>query len=150
MFSITFALALLLTHVAHALPHAEHNTRSFNILNSLATFDTTFDNPSGSLNGVACSNGPNGLAEQFPTFGNLPTFPYIGGAPGIVWDSIYCGGCWQLTNTATGSSIVMIAIDAAATFNIAQEAFLALNGGQIGEGVIDVLADQLPASFCGL
>ena len=28
------------------------------------TFDQTFDNPDGSLDTVACSNGPNGLAHK--------------------------------------------------------------------------------------
>ena len=146
-FSITFALALLLTHVAHALPHAESSTRSTTVR---ATFDTTFDNASGSLNNVACSNGANGLVTYFPTFGDLPTFPFIGGAPGIVWNSPNCGGCWKLTNTATGIWIIMTAIDSAATFNLASEAFETLNGGQIGQGVLDVVAQQVSPTFCGL
>ena len=44
----------------------------------------------------------------------------------------------------------MIAIDTGATFNIAKEAFVALNGGQVGEGVINVFAEQVPPSLCGL
>ena len=63
IFSITFALALLLTHVAHALPHADPNTRS---TTARATFDYTYDNASGSLNGVACSNGANGSRVTIP------------------------------------------------------------------------------------
>jgi len=143
--SITFALALLLTHVAHALPHAESSTRATTVR---ATFDYTYGNPSGSLNNVACSNGANGLVTKFPTFGNIPTFPFIGGAPGIVWNSPNCGGCWKLTNAATGTWIVMTAIDSAATFNLAQDAFKALNGGQIGQSVLDVVPEQISASFC--
>jgi hypothetical protein len=146
IFSITFALALLLTHVAHALPHAEPSTRSTTVE---VTFDAMYDNPSGSLNNVACSNGANGLVTEFPTFDYLPTFPFIGGAPGIVWNSPNCGGCWKLTNTATGVWIIMTAVDSAATFNIAQEAFEMLNGGQIGQGVLDVVAEQVPHSYCG-
>ena len=148
IFSITFALALLLTHVAHALPHLEPNARSTTVK---ATFDTMYDNRNSSLNGVACSNGANGLVTRFPTFGYIPTFPFIGGAPGIVWNSPNCGGCWKLTNAATGIWIIMTAIDSAATFNIAQEAFETLNGGQIGQGVLDhVTAEQISPSFCGL
>jgi hypothetical protein len=145
---ITFALALLLTHVAHALPHAEPTTRSTTVR---ATFDTTYDNASGSLNGVACSNGANGLVTRFPTFGNIPTFPFIGGAPGIVFNSPNCGGCWKLTSQATGASLIMTAIDSSGSgFNIAQEAFVTLNGGQIGQGVIDVVAEQVDRHICGL
>jgi len=43
------------------------------------------------------------------------------------------------------------AIDAAAGgFNIAQKAFDQLNGGQIGQGVVDVVANKVAASVCGL
>jgi hypothetical protein len=115
-----------------------------------ATFDTTYDNPTGSLNNVACSNGANGLALQFPKFSDLPTFPYIGGAPGIVWNSPNCGGCWKLTNAATGAWIIMTAIDSSATFNLAQHAFVALNGGQVGQGVLEVDAEQIDRSVCGI
>jgi hypothetical protein len=149
IFSTTFALAaLLLTPVAHALPHAEPSTRSETVR---ATFDTTYDNKGGSLNGVACSNGANGLVARFPTFGDIPTFPFIGGAPGVVFNSPNCGGCWRLTSTATGASLIMTAIDSSGSgFNIAQEAFVTLNGGQIGQGVLEVVADQVDRSICGL
>jgi hypothetical protein len=145
IFSITFALALLLSHVAHALPHADPITRSTTFR---ATFDNMYDNAGDSLNNVACSNGANGLVTEFPTFGSIPTFPFIGGAPGIVWNSPNCGGCWKLTNPATGIWIVMTAIDSAATFNLAQEAFETLNGGQIGQGEFDVVAQQISPAFC--
>jgi Cerato-platanin len=95
------------------------------------------DNKIGSLNSVACSDGPNGLAAQFPTFGNISSLPFIGGAFDVVWNSPNCGSCWNLTNMATGVSINITAIDSAGSgFNIAQEAFerLTRNGGQIGQG----------------
>jgi hypothetical protein len=148
IFSINFALALLLSHVAHALPYAEPNTRSTTVR---ATFDTTYDNASGSLNGVACSNGANGLVTRFPTFGNIPTFPFIGGAPGVVFNSPNCGGCWRLTSQTTNRSLIMTAIDSSGFgFNLAQEAFVTLNGGQIGQGVIDVVAEEIDRSVCGI
>jgi hypothetical protein len=116
-----------------------------------ATFDTTYDNKSGSLNGVACSNGANGLAARFPTFGNIPTFPFIGGAPDVAFNSPNCGGCWKLTSTTTGASLIMTAIDGAGSgFNLAQEAFVTLNGGQIGQGTLDVVAEQVERHICGL
>ena len=116
-----------------------------------ATYDTTYDNKDGSLNGVACSNGPNGLAARFPTFGDVPSFPFLGGAFDVVWNSPNCGSCWNLTNTATGVSISLSAVDSAgAGFNIAQEAFEKLNNGQIGQGVLDVIANKISPLFCGL
>jgi len=147
IFSTIFALALvLLAHVAHALPHADLSARATTVR---ATFDTTYDNPTGSLNNVACSSGANGLAAKFPTFSDLPTFPYIGGAPGVVWNSPNCGGCWKLTSTTTGIWIIMTAVDSSSTFNLAQEAFATLNGGQVGQGVLNgVVAEQVPSYFC--
>ena len=51
----------------------------------------------------------------------------------------------------TGVSIQITAIDTATGgFNIAQEAFEKLNGGQIGQGVVDVVANKVAASVCGL
>jgi hypothetical protein len=114
-----------------------------------ATFDTTYDNPSGSLNNVACSNGANGLAARFPTFGNSPTFPFIGGVPGVVFNSPNCGGCWRLTSKS--GSLIMTAVDSAgSSFNLAREAFVTLNGGQIGQGVMDVLVEEIDRSVCGI
>jgi hypothetical protein len=135
MFSITraFALALFLTRAAHALT---------------ATYDTNYDTASKSLNTVACSNGANGLVDKFPTFGDIPTFPYIGGVPGVTWNSPKCGGCWRLTNAATGKWIIMTAVDGTATFNLATKAFEDLNGGQIGQGTLDVVAKEVPRWWC--
>lgn len=115
------------------------------------TFDPTYDNKSGSMNNAACSNGANGLSARFPTFGDVPSFPFIGGAFDVVWNSPNCGSCWNLTNAATGTSINIVAVDAAGSgFNIAQEAFVQLNGGQIGQGVLDVFASKVAPSVCGL
>jgi hypothetical protein len=103
------------------------------------------------MNNVACSNGANGLAARFPTFGDVPTFPFIGGAFDVVWNSPNCGSCWTLTNPATGTSINLVAVDAAGSgFNIAQEAFVQLNGGQVGQGTLDVVATKVSPSVCGL
>ncbi|KAF8477789.1 Cerato-platanin-domain-containing protein [Russula ochroleuca] len=93
----------------------------------------------------------NGLASRFPTFGNIPSFPFIGGAFDIAWNSPNCGACRNLTNMATGVSISLTAVDSAeAGFNIAQEAFEKLNNGQIGQGVLDVIVNKISPPFCGL
>ena len=116
-----------------------------------ATYDTTYDNKSGSSNSVACSDSPNGLAARLPTFGDIPPFPFIGGTFDVVWNSPNCGSCWNLTNMATGVSINITAIDSAGSgFNIAQETFEKLNSGQIGQGVVDVVANKISPSVCGL
>ncbi|KAH9975957.1 hypothetical protein BGW80DRAFT_1295522, partial [Lactifluus volemus] len=107
-YTVTLVLALFLTQATHALPQAPasgspahswvpSSTPSASSLppptiTARATFDTTFDNRAGSMNNVACSNGVNGLASRFPTFGSLPSFPFIGGAFDVAFNSTNCGG----------------------------------------------------------
>jgi len=118
-----------------------------------ATYDNTFDNKQGSLNTVACSNGPNGLASRFPTFGNLPTYPNVGGAFAVSgWGSPNCGSCFSITYPETGKSITYTVIDTANPgFNMAQAALDYLTDGKAVQlGKVEVNAQQLPASACGL
>ena len=102
------------------------------------------------MDGAACSNGDFGLETQFPTFGDVPSFPFIGGAFDIVWDSPNCGSCWNVTNPSTGVSILMTAIDTSGVgFNLAEEAFTNLTNGDTSAGVIDVVATKLSTTPCG-
>ncbi|KAF8810061.1 cerato-platanin-related secreted protein [Phlegmacium glaucopus] len=121
------------------------------------TFDTTYDNAAQSLNTVACSNGPNGLESHgFTTFGSLPTFPFIGGAPAVTgFDSPNCGTCWELTYVdpqGNSTYINILAIDVATpNFNIALEAMNVLTDGQATFlGKAPVTAVQVNSSVCGL
>jgi Cerato-platanin len=162
----TFFLTLFLTHIARALPRGCHNLISPEINTNQhgltydktqfqppfplkATFDQTFDNPSGSVNNVACSNGPNGLASKYPTFSSFPNFPYIGGAFDIAWNSPNCGSCWEITNTANNVTIFITAIDTAGQgFNIAKEAFDSLNSGGTGDNTLVVEAWKVSSQPC--
>jgi len=160
LYITTFILTLFLTQVARALPRACGDPifpdlptpdpygdalYDFAIPSPLrATYDNTFDNAHGLLNNVACSDGANGLASRYPRFGDLPSFPHIGGAFDIVWNSPNCGGCWSVSNKASGATIFVTAIDTAEIgFNIAEAAFRQLNGGQFGEGVLEVVARRV-------
>ena len=162
-----FAFALFFMQAALALPQLQLNGASGSpphCPNQLsftpsvgppsplrATFDTTFDNPRGSMNGVACSNGANGLAARFPTFADLPSFPFIGGAFDVVWNSPNCGSCWSVRYPKTGETIYITAIDTAgAGFNIAKEAFQVLAGADTDMGAINVVAHKVPLFHCGL
>lgn len=74
------------------------------------SYDQRYDVGTTSLTQVACSDGPNGLiTKNFTTFGSLPKFPFIGGAPAVAkWNDPDCGSCWQLGyqgNTINGKSI---------------------------------------------
>jgi len=120
-------------------------------IGSTATYDNTYDNASGSLDTVACSNGKNGLVTKgFTTFGSLPAFPHIGGVQGVSWNSTQCGSCWALTYK--GTTIKVLAVDFAASgFNIAQKALDELTGGQaVALGKVSVTATEVPSSECGL
>ena len=153
----TFIFTLLLSHVAHAVPCGDvassqelYNTDQPILSTYKVTWDATYDNPDGSTNSVACSNGPNGLAGTYPYFEDFPDFPYLGGAFDIKWGSPNCGKCWNLTDTQTSRWIYFTAIDATESgFNIGQEAFTALNGGTVGNGTLEVEAISVPVHFCG-
>jgi len=150
----TFFLTLFLTHIARALPRGCHDLISPETDTNQhgltyddtqfgppfplkATYDQTFDNPNGLLNNVACSDGPNGLASRYPTFSNIPSFPYIGGAFDIAWNSPNCGSCWAIANTANNITVHITAIDTAGHgFNIAKQAFDTLNGGPGGNTLV--------------
>ncbi|KAL7281976.1 Cerato-platanin [Trametes coccinea BRFM310] len=118
------------------------------------SYDQTYDNASGDLHTVACSDGPNGmLTKGFTTFGSLPHFPNIGGAAAVAgWNSANCGTCWKLTYAGTGKSINVLAIDHTdAGFNIALAAMNTLTNNQAEFlGRVDVTATQVDASQCGL
>jgi hypothetical protein len=116
-----------------------------------------YDNPQTSMNKVACSNGANGLVTKgYPTFGSLPSFPFIGGAFAIgAWNSTECGSCWQLTYPATGVTVHLTAIDTVFSgFDVSDETMNILTNGktvQPGEGgEIFVQATQVAESSCGL
>ena len=121
------------------------------------SFDTVYDNASESLDNVACSTGTNGLVTRgFTTFGTLPTFPRIGGAPAVTgFNSAACGSCWNLTFTngqGKSTSITITAIDVATPdFNIGLTAMNELTGNQAVQiGRAPITAAQIAASNCGL
>jgi hypothetical protein len=120
----------------------------------VVTYDNTYDNPDGSLNGVACSNGKNGLETRFgwTKFSQVPNFPFIGGGnPVAGWNSTNCGSCWDLTFPGTGKTISVTLVDTAFGFNIAQEALDALTNGQaVEKGSFNVTATQANPSKCKL
>ncbi|KAL0947649.1 hypothetical protein HGRIS_013736 [Hohenbuehelia grisea] len=121
------------------------------------TYDTVYDNRDGSLDTVACSNGPNGLKTRgFNKFGDLPNFPFIGGAAEVAgWNSPRCGSCYALTFTdgqGVKKSINILAVDHAANgLNIGLQAMNTLtNGHGVEYGVVDVSYKPVSPHVCGL
>jgi len=160
IYFITLLFTLLLSHIVRAMAACDDVASPEDVFDTYdeelilasykVTWDATYDNPSGNTMGVACSNGPYGLAKTYPHFKNFPDFPYLGGAYDTKWGSSNCGKCWKLTNKKTGRWIYFTAIDAAGGgFNIGKKAFIALNGGTVGAGTLDAEAISVPRHFCG-
>ncbi|KAJ3566583.1 hypothetical protein NP233_g6905 [Leucocoprinus birnbaumii] len=121
------------------------------------SWDSVYDNKSGSMDTVACSDGSNGLENRgFKTFGSLPTFPNIGGIPDITeWNSASCGTCWNVTyvnGQGKSKSITVTGIDVGSKgFNVAQAAMNTLTNNQaVSFGRVNVNAVKIAASNCGL
>ncbi|KAH0832021.1 Cerato-platanin [Lanmaoa asiatica] len=118
------------------------------------TYDTMYDDPTWSLGNTACSNGVNGLESKWPTLGNVPNYPFVGGIPGLTWNSTLCGTCWQLAYLApngTTSTIAITAVDEAYTFNIAENAFSTWAGSSgVAAGYVNATAVQVSPADCGI
>jgi hypothetical protein len=115
------------------------------------SYDSHFDNADLSLSTVACSNGQYGLQTKgYNTAGQLPKFPFIGGAitvPG--WDSPNCGKCYALK--WENKTVYITAVDAAPLgFNIAQAAMNQLTGGLAEQlGRVTASYTEADPSQCG-
>ncbi|KAI2789249.1 Heat-stable 19 kDa antigen [Penicillium oxalicum] len=133
---------------------------SFNIVTAAITpirsssasvsYDPVYDNAGSSLNIAACGSV---LSRKYPTFGNLPGFPHIGGALTIAGTgSPNCGKCYELHFTGNGvdKSITVLAIDTApAGFNIGLQAMNDLTDGQAEQlGRVQVTWTEVNAAQC--
>ena len=151
----TFALLATL-HLASAAPAPQTTPTAADAISVSVSYDPKYDVSSSSLTTVACSDGPNGLISKgYSTFGSLPNFPLIGGAPTVPgWNSPNCGACYQLHYTASGvdETINVLAIDAApGGFNIGLEAMNRLTDNQAVQlGRITATYTQVANSLCGM
>ncbi|CAF3452022.1 hypothetical protein SNK03_013113 [Fusarium graminearum] len=127
------------------------------VLTSVSAITVSYDPGYGeagrAMTAVSCSDGTNGLITRYgwKTQGQIPKFPYIGGAQAVAgWNSPSCGTCWKLTYK--GKSINVLAIDhTAAGFNISPAAMNALTNNQAVQlGRVDATATQVAVSNCGL
>jgi hypothetical protein len=125
------------------------------VASSTVSFDPKFDVAGSSMTTVSCSDGVNGLIPKgYNTFGSLPSFPRIGGAPTIPgWNSPKCGTCYRLQYQAgsINKSIYMTAIDAApGGFNIGKRAMNTLTNGQAEAlGRVPVTYTAVDRKLCG-
>ncbi|KAE8145986.1 Cerato-platanin-domain-containing protein [Aspergillus avenaceus] len=119
------------------------------------SYDQKYDVAGSSLTTVSCSDGVYGLINQgFSTFGSLPSFPNIGGAPTVAgWNSPNCGKCYQLHYQAgnVDKSIYVTAIDAApGGFNLGLQAMNSLTNGLAEQlGRVQATYTEVDRSNCG-
>jgi Cerato-platanin len=163
----TLIFTLLLSHIARAIPACgdvappedqyvtdtgTYDDEQLVLATYKVTWNAKYDNPDGSTSGVACSNGPHGLAGHYPHFKDFPDYPYLGGAYDTTHGSSNCGKCWKLTNKKTPSRwIYFTAIDGTGSgYDIGKKAYTALNGGTAGSGSsLDAEAQSVAGHFCG-
>ncbi|KAA8650775.1 hypothetical protein EYZ11_007626 [Aspergillus tanneri] len=119
------------------------------------SYDPKYDVGGSSLTTVACSDGVYGLIPRgYSTFGSLPSFPRIGGAPTIPgWNSPNCGKCYSLHYKAgpVDKTIYMTAVDAApGGFNLGVNAMNELTNGQAVQlGRVQADYAEVDPSLCG-
>ena len=154
IFPTTLILALFLAPIAWAVPQPCHDSIFPGLSTPVeqydlggpqpllttykAVYNPTYDNPAGSLNGVACSN----LVSCYPRFNDIPMFPYIGGGINTTFNSQNCGAIWRITNILTGEFIDFVSIDSSSSFDLSEHAFLEI-GGDISAGSLTVDARRL-------
>ena len=117
------------------------------------SYDSIYDNASGSTSTIACSDGANGLITKYgySTFGAIPSFPRIGGSSTIPsWNAATCGQCYAISYK--GKTINVLAIDTAPSgFNMAHAAMDKLTGGQATQlGRVTANIKKVGVSKCGL
>lgn len=110
MFKLT-SLALIFTALLVALANAASLSARGPPLVAQIVYDDNLCTGSRSLNTVSCSTGANGLITRgFSTFSTLPSFPALGGFPGVGWNSTNCGACYEVWYSGTGRSIYFTAV----------------------------------------
>ncbi|KAF9265885.1 epl1 protein [Marasmius fiardii PR-910] len=121
-------------------------------------WDSAYDDANGSMTSIACSDGDNGLITRFKfqTFSDVPSFPFVGGAPNIPsWNSPACGTCFQITYAdASGftKTVNFTGIDVGGNgFVTGQHALDQLTNGRAVElGIAPVNATVISPQPCGL
>ncbi|KAF9821182.1 hypothetical protein IEO21_00790 [Rhodonia placenta] len=111
-------------------------------------WNSDYDTSSTGMNTTTCATV---LDQSYPTFGAVPTFPYLTGAS-FVTDSntTGCGTCWSLVSDV-GRTTVVVINGAADGFVITEEAANDLTDHhQFLWYTVQANATQLDASVCGL
>ncbi|KAE8350624.1 Cerato-platanin-domain-containing protein [Aspergillus coremiiformis] len=151
----SFAAVSLLALFSSALAAPVEQSAAAAAITVSVSYDQKFDVAGTSLNTVSCSDGVNGLISRgYTTFGSVPGFPNIGGAPTVGgWNSPNCGKCYQLHYQAGNidKSIFVAAVDSApGGFNIGLQAMNTLTNGLAQQlGRVNVDYTEVAPQSCG-
>ena len=169
----TFIFALLLAHVARAVPQAacghaspdspqEQYYTTYDDSEQLAPLtynlrpEAKYDSGSTSSATLTCKAKPYGpMGLSYYTFSNFPSFPYIGGAQGATFGNPSCGQCLRLNlpgAAASGRPIYMLVVDSSQSgLTIGKRAFDDLTGNPTNPPTsVQVEGAVVPAYLCGL
>ncbi|KAJ2923991.1 hypothetical protein H1R20_g13106, partial [Candolleomyces eurysporus] len=107
-----------------------------------------------SLYTVSCSTGTNGLVTRgYSTLSSLPSFPTVGGFPGVGYNSTNCGGCYEVRYLPNGRAFNFTAVNDGGPTQavLCTDEFLRLTGFTRENVPDNVQADirAVPASGCG-
>ena len=177
----TFIFTLLLAHIARAVPqvacgYASPQEQYYTTYDDREQLVPTFQYPNyplypikvddkfdaggtDSAEFLTCKSGPYGpLGSNYSTFGDFPSYPYIGGAIGAAFGFPSCGRCWKLRNGCR--FIYLLAVDEDQDgFSIGRTAFQGLTGEPSiqlrneppsAPEPVTVEAIEVPYYFCGL
>lgn len=66
-----------------------------------------------STNELSCSDGANGLQQQYGYFTIDPLIPYLSAVSNLAWNSPVCGTCYELSDSSTqsGTTVYVTAVD---------------------------------------
>ncbi|KAF7167898.1 hypothetical protein CNMCM5623_001045 [Aspergillus felis] len=150
-FITPISLLSLFLSSALAVPTPETNAAAATAVS--VSYDQAYDVAGTSMSTVSCSDGIYGLMTKWPTFGSVPGFPRIGGAPTIPgWNSPNCGKCYALHYAAGNidNTIYITAIDAApGGFNIGLNAMNQLTNGLATQlGRVQATYEEADPSLC--
>ena len=157
--TIAFIFTLVLIQISRALPYAcgdhispasesvQHRLLYGDGLHALVSAqpsmcDPKYDDPNGSMSTVACGDP---LGRLYPRFGDIPTFPNIGGVFDVEPQSPKCGECLRLTNRQR-VHIYFTVIDSAPSGIVMSVATCkALKVGEPGELI---MIEKVPLQLC--
>lgn len=116
-------------------------------------YDTVYDQQGNPVTSFAC---PDLTTQGYNTFGDIPAWPFIGGAPQVQsTNSPSCGTCWELSYVNTNGItlfLYFLAIDTApqGRFTISLDGMNYLtNNDAVALDGMPITVGQMGTDYCG-